>query len=148
MKFIYNQTENIISFKKEDIFKLFEVTDEMIINEDELISDFTENFSDLLNDKKEVFYGKYSTVKHVGIENLEQLLVKKTEIIRSEIISKYLLSENLHVLMSNGCSIYAGSKAINQTEESKCKTLLRSASFHNEPQITELINKLVDENLK
>ncbi|MFI2859358.1 hypothetical protein ACH6EH_19975 [Paenibacillus sp. JSM ZJ436] len=145
LRYIYNQTENIISFQKDELSKLLELTEEKPINHDEVIDDFTYHFSSLINNKGEEFYGKYPSVKHASIEDLEQLLVKKTEVIRSEIISKYLLSENLHVLMSNGCSIYAGSKAINQTEESQCKTHLLNAVFNNEPQITELINKLVNE---
>lgn len=137
--------ENIITFQREDLLKLFDLTGELPLNEDEFATDFNEHIANLLNNKGDEFYEKYPTVKHVGTDDLEQILVKKTEAIRSEIISKYLLSENLHVLISNGCSIYAGSKAINKNEETKCKALLRNAEFHDEPQITELIIKLADE---
>lgn len=145
MKYIHNQTENNIFFSKEEVYKIFEINDEMAIDGEEFIKDFAENYSELLNNKWEKFQRKYPTIKQIGLEVLEQLLIKKTEVIRSEILSKYLLSEHLHVLMSNGCSIYAGSKAINQTDESKCKTLLRNAQFQDEPQITDIIQKLVDE---
>lgn len=146
MRFIYNQSESVISFERDEIYKLFDLIDEVQINDLELVKDFNEQYSNILFGKEESFYEKYSgIIEPVGKENLEELLIKKTEIIRSEVLSKYLLSENLHVLMSNGCSIYAGSKAINQSEESKCKYLLKNARLEDQPQITMLINKLIVE---
>lgn len=111
-----------------------------------MVNDFNQEYPNLLINENDSFYQKYSgVIGEVGKEKLEELLVRKTAIIRSEIISKHLLSENLHVLLSNGCSIYAGSKAINKTDVSKCKSLLQNAQNDHFPQLSSLINKLAAE---
>jgi hypothetical protein len=52
---------------------------------------------------------------------LKEFFKTKTSEIRNDIISKYILSENLNFLIGNGCSNYAGSKAINQEYPGQCK---------------------------
>jgi hypothetical protein len=42
-------------------------------------------------------------------------IIKQTDSIRTEILPKFLSSDNLSFLLSNGCSYYAGSKAINNS---------------------------------
>jgi len=43
--------------------------------------------------------------------------MESTAQIRNEIMSKFFLADNLNFLMSNGCSYYAGSEAINEENE-------------------------------
>lgn len=43
--------------------------------------------------------------------------IESTAQIRNEIMSKFFLADNLNFLMSNGCSYYAGSEAINEENE-------------------------------
>jgi hypothetical protein len=53
----------------------------------------------------------------VGIDKKQKEIIDETETIRNEILPKFLSSDNLSFLLSNGCSYCAGSKAINDTKQ-------------------------------
>ncbi len=60
-------------------------------------------------------------------------IVKETENIRTQILPKFLSSDNLSFLISNGCSYCAGSKAINDSAGSaRYKELLSTFKFNKD----------------
>jgi hypothetical protein len=69
--------------------------------------------------------------------------IESTSHIRSDIMSKYFLADNLNFLMSNGCSFYAGSEQINEEDEdSDCAEILSDFEFISE--IDEAIQNRVN----
>jgi hypothetical protein len=70
--------------------------------------------------------------------------IEATAEIRNGILSKFFSADNLNFLMSNGCSYYAGSKAINEeNEQADCAKTLIDFEFQN--PIDETIKKRVNE---
>lgn len=71
-------------------------------------------------------------------------IIEKTSNLRQNFLSKYLSSDNLNFLISNGCSICANSKAINVNEkESEYQKKLKSFSFNN-PKFDDLTKKIIE----
>lgn len=145
MKYIYNQKNEEIKLNKEQLARL--IKKDSI--DDGLYKEICENIEEILCKYEGALFRKnhpeYFDIKK---EDYEKLLAQPTEIIRNEILSKYLLSENLHFLMSNGCSMYAGSKAINVLEETEDKKLLKSFKFSGKVKNKDLeivINSLEKE---
>lgn len=69
-------------------------------------------------------------------------ILEKTGIIRQSLLSKYLASDNLNFLISNGCSISADSKAINiNGDKAEYKKILEGFSF-KDPKYDELKDKI------
>lgn len=145
MRYIHNEREENLLIDKTDILEV--INEENI--DDNIYQDLCKNIEDLLDNYESAeFRTKYPQYKDIPKEEYEKLLKKCTEKIRNDILSKYLLSENLHVLMSNGCSMYAGSKAINV--EGECaddKKLLREFKFKKikNKKLESLINNLDSE---
>lgn len=137
MKYIYNQKNQEIELNKEQIDKLIRKYN----SNNDLSNKIFKNIEEILFKYDDPLFRKenpeYFDIKK---EDYEKLLVQPTEIIRNEILSKYLLSENLHFLISNGCSIYSGSKAINALEENEDKKLLRNFKFKCKVKNKELEN--------
>ena len=74
--------------------------------------------------------------------------MKSTAQVRGDIMSKFFLADNLNFLMSNGCSYYAGSKAINkENEPSTCSTILSTFKFENsvDPAVEKRVKELAGE---
>jgi len=74
--------------------------------------------------------------------------MKSTAQVRGDIMSKFFLADNLNFLMSNGCSYYAGSKAINkENEPSTCSTILSIFKFENpvDPAVEKRVKELAGE---
>lgn len=66
----------------------------------------------------------------VGVEDKREQIIEETKNIRTEILPKFLSSDNLSFLLSNGCSKYAGSKAINAVQkESGYQSLVAGFKF-------------------
>lgn len=81
-------------------------------------------------------------------ENNSKDIIEKTSPIRQSLLSKYLASDNLNFLISNGCSICADSRAINESgEEANYKTILNDFSFltSDYKEIQEKINSFSSE---
>ena len=78
-------------------------------------------------------------------ENNPKDIIEKTAPLRQSLLSKYLASDNLNFLISNGCSICADSRAINESgEEANYKIILNDFAFLNGDyaEIQEKINSL------
>lgn len=74
----------------------------------------------------------------------ENKAMESTSAIRNDIMAKIFAADNLNFLLSNGCSYYAGSKAINkENEEADCSIILASFKFKN--PIDEAIQARVNE---
>lgn len=74
--------------------------------------------------------------------------LESTAQIRSDIMSKFFLADNLNFLMSNGCSYYAGSKQINkENKEEECAKILSDYKFKNEIEeaVQDRVNELAGE---
>ena len=74
--------------------------------------------------------------------------MESTSPIRNEIMAKIFAADNLNFLMSNGCSYYAGSKAINEeSEDADCATILKDFEFQNkiDDAIQTRVNELAKE---
>lgn len=81
-------------------------------------------------------------------ENNPKEIIEKTATIRQSLLSKYLASDNLNFLISNGCSICADSRAINESgEEAEYKTILNEFTFRigDYPELQEKINSFSSE---
>lgn len=142
MKYILDQRENVLSFKDsirkiinnnsneadipKEIVKLIDDNIYRIIV-DELSKELKEEISQYLDDYKR--------------SELQKLFIKETEKIRS-IMAKYLRSDNLHILMSNGCSLYAGSKPINDKENDMCEQLIKESRFEHAPMLNSILDEL------
>lgn len=97
---------------------------------------------------------KIEYTSHGGLQEIEfdennpKEIIEKTATIRQSLLSKYLASDNLNFLISNGCSICADSKAINKSgQEADYKTILNEFSFLNEdyPELQGKINSFSSE---
>lgn len=80
------------------------------------------------------------------INNLDNTMKEKTKKIREDILSKFLMIDNLCILMGNGCSIYAGSRATNnrqnnRQDEPSYKKVLSNFNTSNK-KLKEIVNKL------
>ena len=81
-------------------------------------------------------------------ENNSKDIIEKTAPLRQSLLSKYLASDNLNFLISNGCSICADSRAINESgKEANYKTILNDFSFlkGDYAEIQEKINSFSSE---
>jgi hypothetical protein len=73
----------------------------------------------------------------------DETKMKATSQIRGDIMSKFFLADNINFLMSNGCSYYAGSKQINEADDSvDCAKILAGFKFEN--KIDEAIQQRVN----
>ena len=128
--YIYNQLKKSIEFEKNEIQDFFNKEDaEQVTTEQS--DGFHKYLTDIIQGN---FYNQFFRDNSVNkdekvISKIVDLLKRKTQIIRNDILNKYLQSENLHVLLSNGCSMYAGSKAINTDERQEHSILLEEFRF-------------------
>ncbi|WP_199426658.1 SIR2 family protein [Thermaerobacillus caldiproteolyticus] len=135
--YIYNQTEHNIAFNIDDIKPLLEKDKQDLLNSDH-VADLNKHLGDILRGNKSISVLQNSIFEPIDefILKIEEVWKKKTQGIRNDILNKYLQSKNLHILMSNGCSMYAGSKAINTNEKKEHSLLLEQFVLQ-----TELSNK-------
>ncbi|GAA0299800.1 hypothetical protein GGQ92_003190 [Gracilibacillus halotolerans] len=128
--YIYNQMTRNIKFENNELQTFFCKEDPALITSEE-----TEGFHLYLTDiLQETFHRDFFSSRQIDksdhvISDIKDQLKKKTQTIRNDILNKYLQSENLHILMSNGCSLYAGSKAINTNQKQEHTTLLENYKF-------------------
>ncbi|RSK49678.1 SIR2 family protein [Bacillus canaveralius] len=129
-EYIFNQINHFITFDKNEIQKFFMKDKKEQVTDIDTVG-FHENLVNILqgNFNSEFFSERSINKEEQVIDNIKELLKKKTQTIRNDILNKYLQSENLHVLMSNGCSMYAGSKAINAEDKQEHNMLLESFKF-------------------
>lgn len=114
MEYFYSQKRTEIRFLKDEISKILRKEIENI--DDSYVVDFNKNLLGILRqDDKCSFYSQNKTQIDDYHEDIFNCLRDKTDSIRSNILNNYLLNDNLSFLISNGCSLYAGSKAINKT---------------------------------
>ncbi len=145
MKYIFNNIEYDLSITKED-FGEIEVSDE-------LLDYINTNIAVLLrmgNNLEGDFYNKFIELfknKEGAQSFLHEIIKKKTELIRSDILPKFISVENLNFLCGNGCSIYTGSKHINENDEADYKNILSSFDFGDDKKSTiiDKIHQLVEE---
>lgn len=116
MEYFYLQKRTEIRFLKDEISKVLRKEIENI--DDSYVVDFNKNLLGILRqDDKCSFYTQNKTQIDDYHEDIFNCLRDKTDSIRSNILNNYLLNDNLSFLISNGCSLYAGSKAINKTND-------------------------------
>lgn len=145
--YIYNQINHSITFDNNEIQEFInKESPDQVSSED--LEGFHLHLTDIIQG---TLYREFFTNRHVNgsekvLTNIRDSLKRKTQSIRNEILNKYLQSENLHVLMSNGCSMYAGSKAINSNEKQEHTLLLESFEFtgdvNNKTELEAVIHGL------
>lgn len=102
-----NEQEYSFALTKDSITEIFG---------EEKDNTFCENLnaslSEIILKKENEFYKSH---KQIIDNSIEKLLYRIKEVTRPyrEHINKYFLSDNLNFFLSNGCSVYAGSKTIN-----------------------------------
>lgn len=141
MNYIYNQVLHSIEFNENDIKNIFGINFEtqktkiskLICALNENIHLYLEEPTKLINICEEFLEEDFNRINlstNQLIDNLEITMIEKTRKIREEILSKLLMCDNFNVLMSNGCSLYAGSKSINnEQEEPRYKKILANFKF-------------------
>ncbi|WP_027725737.1 SIR2 family protein [Tuberibacillus calidus] len=141
MRYVYLQQEKSIEFEMDDLTSVLIKKDTDLITP-EFLSKFNQNLSYILTrTTKNDFYAQ--NCDNFDIDMALQKLQVRTADIRNNILSKFLLGTNLHFLISNGCSLYAGSKAINVHEESEHDKLLANFKLAKNRRIEKTINELV-----
>lgn len=146
-QYIYNQLLKDVNFEAEEIFELLGKENRDEVTTEDCI-EFNSALSDILSGNLTIPFieNRRLNISEADIEKIKLQLKRKTQEIRNNILHKYLQSENLHFLISNGCSLYSGSKAINNEEKSEHSQLLESfkmeTEFENKEQIESVIQNL------
>jgi len=147
MEYIYSQKRTEIRFHKNELSKIFRKEIQDI--DDIFVDNFNKYLLEILKkDDKCTFYTQNKAQIDNYHEDIFNCLRDKTDSIRSNILNNYLLNNNLSFLISNGCSLYAGSKAINNTDDSECFNMIKSfKSRYNylNNAIKDLCNKRPEE---
>lgn len=147
MHYIYNSHEKDL-FNTEDIIRILEFNKKDVEipkfeNIEQIKADFEEFIEkngledEIIFDVRKQKFVKEETDSnsdYIRIDSkfFEEFFKTKTSEIRNDIISKYILSENLNFLIGNGCSNYAGSKAINQeAKENNLTEILKNNNIND-----------------
>jgi hypothetical protein len=128
MKYIYQQEEKKIEINIDDLDSKYS---------SEEVKDINKNLLSILNNNSSLDMGIDSDI-------IRKIMRNKTSIIRDDILNKLLLSDNLNFLLSNGCSLYAGSEAINE-ESSNYQDVLKNFDVSGYQDLNRKINKLSSE---
>lgn len=140
MRYIYNQKIETIEFDYEELVSVLVKKDPELINE-EFLKDFNDNIDYIYSANEDnQFYNENKSL--INADALASKLQTKTEHLRNNILSKFMLGTNLHFLMSNGCSMYAGSKAINKLGVSEHSKLVKEFKLRKYENIQATINQL------
>ena len=139
MEYIYQKS--LYQFlKKEEINKIFINQDSKenkeVEIEDDILDFFLENLKEInkiLKNKKfeyekkklEDFFKKLKGKNlKISKDKLENLLKENYRVIREK-VAPFITSDNLNFLISNGCSIYTGSKGINDTTKNDLLDIIK-----------------------
>lgn len=167
MRYIHNTQEKTLEFNEEDLKKILGLNKEVsqfeefekTIQAKNSFGEYIEKYGleDELKDKvvfdnkrfefiekSELVQTNNGDILEIDLEEVIEKFKLKTAEIRDNIMSKYLLSENLSFLIGNGCSKYAGSMTINQENSDKLKEILKGSSI-NDKSLKKFINKLLKE---
>lgn len=140
MEYIYQKS--LYQFlKKEEINKIFINKDSKENKEVEIDDDtldfFLQNLKKII--KKEAFESRNEAEKKkledffkkleernlkISKDKLENLLKENYRVIREK-VAPFITSDNLNFLISNGCSIYTGSKGINDTAKNDLLDIIK-----------------------
>lgn len=112
-----NEQEINFTLSKDDIKKIFDEE-----KEEAFCNDFNSSLGDILLNKETEFYSSNKAIIDNKKKEIEDAVKGITRQYR-EYLNKYFLSENLNFFLSNGCSIYAGSQAINQPNDNYARIL-------------------------
>lgn len=143
--YIYKQQLNNLKFTSEELNELLKVKLPNPLEATQ-VEQVNQNLYKILNNAESSFLidEKYEISHNTIMESWR----RKTEGARSEILNRFLQVENLHILMSNGCSMYAGSKAINTEEKQEHSSLLENFTLETETafrkEIEDTIKDLVN----
>ncbi|KLO21559.1 SIR2 family protein [Marinitoga sp. 1155] len=162
MEYIYDTKDCSIKFTSNELKEIFEIDSENSPNVSDLSSELVEYIEKYGLEEKlvnKVFLDKsYFSFKEkeskaddkkiyyeIDLDKLREIFKRKTESIRNDIISKFLLSENLNFLIGNGCSRYAGSKTINEKSNNNLNEILEdNENDEGDSEIKEAVKKLKD----
>ncbi len=134
MIYIQNQEERSIIIEEKDLHEnLYDILDQVNDNLYKILEEGVDSN----------IYQSNPKIAEVDINIFKKLFRKKTSNIR-DILNKYLLSENLNFLISNGCSLYAGSQAINGSDAADYKELISNFSLVEHEKLEEKVHSLVD----
>lgn len=123
MEYYYSQKKHRIELSNDDANKILNIDNET----DPIIQQFIDNFEDIVRkNENNQFYTDNKDQINYKFDLINNLLREKTEGIRSGILNNYLLNDNLSFLISNGCSLYTGAKAINKDQEAEYIEKIRS----------------------
>ncbi|MGL5208939.1 SIR2 family protein [Cetobacterium sp.] len=158
MEYIY-QKNSLQFIKKEDLKQTLKnvKTSESIVD-DEIITFLEKNLKTLSeyseqeilswNEGNKEYVDFFKKIKDSKIEfskiELERIIRKNYQIIREK-IAPLIYSDNINLLISNGCSIYAGSKGINGEAQKQLKNVLKNFNYDTKPELVQIINGYVDD---
>lgn len=127
--------DDILNFFLQNLKKFFKISKNKIFEYGD--EDEEKKFKDFLKKLKE------KNLK-ISRDKLENLLKEKYGIIREK-IAPFITSDNLNFLISNGCSIYTGSKGINNTTKSDLLSIIKN--YEANIALKNLLDKVNFENL-
>lgn len=121
----FDEQETTLTLTKDAITKIF--------NEDKdevFCSELNASLGDIFLKNETAFYSSNKAAIDSNIAKIEYAVKEITRPYR-EHLNKYFLSENLNFFLSNGCSIYAGSQAINKPNDNYARILddIKSTDF-------------------
>lgn len=126
----FEETEEILEFTFKNLKKLLEKSKKDLLNEEKKSKNekiYTEYFKKLEENK--IDFPK---------EKINKKLKRSYQLIREK-ITQLIYSDNINFLMSNGCSIYCGSKGINNNTEKDLTSILEKISFENNKDLEKTI---------
>ena len=127
--------DDILNFFLQNLKKIFKISKNKIFEYGD--EDEEKKFKDFFKKLKE------KNLK-ISRDKLENLLKEKYGIIREK-IAPFITSDNLNFLISNGCSIYTGSKGINNTTKSDLLSIIKN--YEANTALKNLLDKVNFENL-
>lgn len=123
----FEETEEILEFTFKNLRKLLEKSEKDLKKKDEI---YIKYFKKLEENK--IAFPK---------ERINKKLKENYQLIREK-ITQLIYSDNINFLMSNGCSIYCGSKGINNSTEEDLTSILKEVSFdENNKKLEDIIKE-------
>lgn len=126
-----NLSTSILSFTFKYLKALAEKSKEELINQENNLSEekkiYTKYFVELKNNKI-----------NISRDKINKILKEKYQIIREK-ITQFIYLDNINFLLSNGCSMYCGSKGINNNTEEDLKNILQNFSINKNKELKKSI---------
>lgn len=159
MEYIY-QNQEIKFLSKEEVEKFFisSKSDDKVELSDKILNFTFEHLKELIENSKKELIDKGNKLYKDYFENLssnqiefskdrvKKILKEKYQIIREK-ITPFVYLDNINFLLSNGCSIYCGSKGINNNTEKDLENILKNFSTDKNGELESFIKKYSNSSL-